>query len=150
VSASGNEGTFATSGPQRALARLLGWAERKGVALDGLDVHRPSLEDVFSSSPGRSRAISDAALVGRLSAYGLRGLARNPRVQSLQRAVAEPSLGTGLTGENAAVMAALGHRGPGDRGPRLSLGAPGPPRLTTPARPSLGLEPILRERAYRR
>jgi ABC-2 type transport system ATP-binding protein len=47
VSASGNEASFATPDPQRALARLLGWAEREGVALDGLDVHRPSLEDVF-------------------------------------------------------------------------------------------------------
>jgi ABC-2 type transport system ATP-binding protein len=47
VSASGNEASFATPDPQRALTRLLGWAEREGVALEGLDVHRPSLEDVF-------------------------------------------------------------------------------------------------------
>jgi len=47
VSASGNEVSFTTAEPQRALGRLLDWAEREGVALDGLDVHRPSLEDVF-------------------------------------------------------------------------------------------------------
>ena len=47
VSSSGNEVSFTSPDPQRALARLLAWAEREGVALDGLDVHRPSLEDVF-------------------------------------------------------------------------------------------------------
>ena len=47
VSSSGNEISFTSPDPQRALARLLPWAEREGVALDGLYVHRPSLEDVF-------------------------------------------------------------------------------------------------------
>jgi ABC-2 type transport system ATP-binding protein len=47
VAVSGNEVSFSTPDPQRALARVLAWAERDGVALDGLDVHRPSLEDVF-------------------------------------------------------------------------------------------------------
>jgi ABC-2 type transport system ATP-binding protein len=47
VSAAGNEASFSTPDPQRALARLLGWAEREGVALEGLDVHRPSPEDAF-------------------------------------------------------------------------------------------------------
>jgi ABC-2 type transport system ATP-binding protein len=47
VSASGNEASFSTADPQRALGRLLAWADREGAALEGLDVHRPSLEDVF-------------------------------------------------------------------------------------------------------
>jgi ABC-2 type transport system ATP-binding protein len=47
ASSSGNEISFTSPDPQRALARLLAWAEREGVPLEGLDVHRPSLEDVF-------------------------------------------------------------------------------------------------------
>ena len=44
--------------PQRALYRLLGWAEREGVVLEELEVRRPSLEDVFlelTGGPGRRR-----------------------------------------------------------------------------------------------
>jgi hypothetical protein len=36
-----------TTTPPRDLYRLLSWAERDGVALEELDVRRPSLEDIF-------------------------------------------------------------------------------------------------------
>ena len=52
ISTSGNEVSFTTADPQRALGRVLGWAEREGVALEGLDVRRPSLEDVFLELTG--------------------------------------------------------------------------------------------------
>jgi len=47
LEASGNEVSFRTGNPQRALYQLTSWAERSGVELAALDVRRPSLEDVF-------------------------------------------------------------------------------------------------------
>ena len=47
VEAAGNEVSLRTTDPQRTLTRLLEWAERERLELGGLDVHRPSLEDVF-------------------------------------------------------------------------------------------------------
>jgi ABC-2 type transport system ATP-binding protein len=44
---SGIDLSFRTEAPQRDLYRLLAWAESGGIALDGLEVHRPSLEDIF-------------------------------------------------------------------------------------------------------
>ena len=43
----GNEATIASTNPQRDLYRLLQWAEGEGITLPDLEVHRPSLEDVF-------------------------------------------------------------------------------------------------------
>ncbi len=47
VELSGNEASFASEQPQRDLYRLLGWAEDRGVALEALEVRRPTLEDIF-------------------------------------------------------------------------------------------------------
>jgi len=47
VELSGNEVSFRTPTPQHSLYQLIGWAEREGFELGGLDVRRPSLEDVF-------------------------------------------------------------------------------------------------------
>jgi ABC-2 type transport system ATP-binding protein len=47
VEVSGNAATVQTRRPQRALYGLTGWAEREGIELADLEVHRPSLEDVF-------------------------------------------------------------------------------------------------------
>ena len=33
--------------PQRPLYKLTGWAEERGIALDGLEAVHPSLEDIF-------------------------------------------------------------------------------------------------------
>ncbi|HVC06494.1 MAG TPA: ABC transporter ATP-binding protein [Solirubrobacterales bacterium] len=43
----GREASFATEQPQRDVYHLLGWAQDKGVELAGLEVRRPSLEDIF-------------------------------------------------------------------------------------------------------
>jgi ABC-2 type transport system ATP-binding protein len=47
LQSSGNVVSFATDSPQRDLYRLLGLAEQRGVELRGLEVRRPSLEDIF-------------------------------------------------------------------------------------------------------
>jgi ABC-2 type transport system ATP-binding protein len=47
VNVAGDEVEFDSEDPQRDLHRLLGWAERKGVQLEALQVRRPSLEDIF-------------------------------------------------------------------------------------------------------
>jgi len=44
---SGTEITLKTDHPQRTLYTLTGWAEGQGVELDGLEVTRPTLDDVF-------------------------------------------------------------------------------------------------------
>jgi ABC-2 type transport system ATP-binding protein len=52
---SGDELLIRTRDPQRVLFRLLAWADREHVELAGLDVRRPSLEDVFlelTAEPG--------------------------------------------------------------------------------------------------
>jgi ABC-2 type transport system ATP-binding protein len=52
VEASGNQLSITTGRPQRALYRLTAWAEREGIELGGLEVRRPSLEDVFLELTG--------------------------------------------------------------------------------------------------
>ncbi|MGH2974798.1 MAG: ABC transporter ATP-binding protein [Solirubrobacterales bacterium] len=47
VQVAGNEVSIETERPQADLFRLLGLAEEHGVALDDLEVRRPSLEDIF-------------------------------------------------------------------------------------------------------
>ena len=47
VDTSGSVSSFRTDDPQRSLTRLLDWARREDVELAGLDVRRPTLEDVF-------------------------------------------------------------------------------------------------------
>ncbi len=47
VEVAGSEASMRTTTPQRDLYRLLSWADRDGVALEELDVRRPSLEDIF-------------------------------------------------------------------------------------------------------
>ncbi len=47
VEVAGSEASMHTTTPQRDLYRLLSWADRDGVALEELDVRRPSLEDIF-------------------------------------------------------------------------------------------------------
>ena len=42
--------------PVRDLHRLTGWALDNGIALDGLEVTRPSLEDVYLSLTGDQEA----------------------------------------------------------------------------------------------
>jgi ABC-2 type transport system ATP-binding protein len=49
---SGNELSFRTERPQGDLYRLLSWADGAGIALDGLEVHRPRLEDIFLELTG--------------------------------------------------------------------------------------------------
>jgi ABC-2 type transport system ATP-binding protein len=44
---SGTEITLKTDHPQPTLYRLTGWAEAQHVELDGIEVSRPSLDDVF-------------------------------------------------------------------------------------------------------
>jgi ABC-2 type transport system ATP-binding protein len=44
---SGTEITLKTDHPQRTLYTLTGWAEGQGVELEGLEVTRPTLDDVF-------------------------------------------------------------------------------------------------------
>jgi ABC-2 type transport system ATP-binding protein len=43
----GSEVSCHTADPQGTLYRLLSWADREHLSLDGLEVHRPSLEDIF-------------------------------------------------------------------------------------------------------
>jgi ABC-2 type transport system ATP-binding protein len=47
ISASNGEVTIPTTEPTRVLARLCGWADRHNLELPGLEVSRPSLEDVY-------------------------------------------------------------------------------------------------------
>jgi ABC-2 type transport system ATP-binding protein len=47
LSISGNQASFESPQPQPALLRLLAYAEERGVELEGLEVRRPSLEDIF-------------------------------------------------------------------------------------------------------
>jgi len=47
LESSGNQLSFRTDNPQRALYALTSWAEGAGVELVALEVRRPSLEDVF-------------------------------------------------------------------------------------------------------
>jgi ABC-2 type transport system ATP-binding protein len=60
---------FVTEDPVRVLHELFGWAIDNGVELDGLEVARPSLEDVYlqltSEASGEARA-AEPAPVGRL------------------------------------------------------------------------------------
>lgn len=48
-----------TQDPTRALHELTGWALEKGVALDGLEVTRPSLEDVYLEITGTAEGPAD-------------------------------------------------------------------------------------------
>ncbi len=59
-----------TDDPQPALLALLTWAERERITLDGLEVHRPTLEDVFveltgepAGAPGADAAGGDAGAI---------------------------------------------------------------------------------------
>jgi ABC-2 type transport system ATP-binding protein len=47
VEATGDEVTIRTSDAQRLLYRLTGWAEGAGIQLDGLEVARPRLDDMY-------------------------------------------------------------------------------------------------------
>ena len=58
----GNRAEFSTADPQRDLHRLLGWADDQQVALDGLTMHRSSLEDLFLSIGGRDDTSGAVAL----------------------------------------------------------------------------------------
>jgi ABC-2 type transport system ATP-binding protein len=48
----GEEKTIETDDAQAELYKLLQWAEKSGVKLEGLEVRRPSLEDVFLKVTG--------------------------------------------------------------------------------------------------
>src|SRR5919201_1203061 len=47
VELSGDVATVTVDNPQRPLYRLTGWAEERGVVLDGLEAVHPTLEDIF-------------------------------------------------------------------------------------------------------
>ena len=47
IELAGDEATIRTPDPQWVLYRLTGWAEREGLRLDGLEVLRPRLDDMF-------------------------------------------------------------------------------------------------------
>ncbi|MGH2925735.1 MAG: ATP-binding cassette domain-containing protein [Solirubrobacterales bacterium] len=47
VELAGGVATLKVDSPQRPLHRLTGWAEERGIELDGLEAVRPSLEDIF-------------------------------------------------------------------------------------------------------
>ena len=47
VETNGEEATIRTPDAQRVLYRLTGWAEREGHRLEGLEVVRPRLDDMF-------------------------------------------------------------------------------------------------------
>jgi ABC-2 type transport system ATP-binding protein len=47
VETTGDEVTIRTSDAQRLLYRLTGWAEEAGLRLDGLEVARPRLDDMY-------------------------------------------------------------------------------------------------------
>jgi ABC-2 type transport system ATP-binding protein len=53
---SGTEVTLTTAQPQATLYRLTGWAEQQHVELEGLEVSRPSLDDVFLELTGQAGA----------------------------------------------------------------------------------------------
>ncbi|MGH2554411.1 MAG: ABC transporter ATP-binding protein [Actinomycetota bacterium] len=48
-----------TQDPTRTLHELTGWALEKGVVLDGLEVSRPSLEDVYLEITGNAEGAAD-------------------------------------------------------------------------------------------
>jgi ABC-2 type transport system ATP-binding protein len=58
VEVAGNEASVRTQHPQKTLYALTGWAEQRGIELTGLDVRRPSLEDIFLELTGDSQAQS--------------------------------------------------------------------------------------------
>jgi ABC-2 type transport system ATP-binding protein len=47
VELSGDIATVTVDNPQRPLYRLTGWAEERGIVLDGLEAVHPTLEDIF-------------------------------------------------------------------------------------------------------
>ena len=47
VALSGDVATVTVENPQRPLHRLTGWAEERGIVLDGLEAVHPTLEDIF-------------------------------------------------------------------------------------------------------
>jgi ABC-2 type transport system ATP-binding protein len=47
VELSGDVATVTVDNPQRPLYRLTGWAEERGIVLDGLEAVHPTLEDIF-------------------------------------------------------------------------------------------------------
>jgi ABC-2 type transport system ATP-binding protein len=52
LSVSGDLAQVEVAAPQRPLNRLTGWAEERGVVLDGLEAVRPRLEDIFLELTG--------------------------------------------------------------------------------------------------
>jgi ABC-2 type transport system ATP-binding protein len=58
---SGNQVTLRTDQPQHTLYRLTSWAESAHVDLDGIEVTRPSLDDVFLELTGAESADAEAA-----------------------------------------------------------------------------------------
>jgi ABC-2 type transport system ATP-binding protein len=52
---SGTQVTLTSDHPQTTLYKLTGWAEQHAVELDGLEVTRPSLDDVFLELTGEGR-----------------------------------------------------------------------------------------------
>jgi hypothetical protein len=51
-SVSGAQVTLTTAHPQATLYRLTGWAEQRKLELEGLEVTRPTLDDVFLELTG--------------------------------------------------------------------------------------------------
>jgi ABC-2 type transport system ATP-binding protein len=49
---------ISSADPVRDLHRLTGWALENGVTLDGLEVSRPSLEDVYLSLTGSAEVLA--------------------------------------------------------------------------------------------
>ncbi len=52
IELSGGVASLAVDNPQRPLYRLTGWAEERGIVLDGLEAVHPTLEDVFLELTG--------------------------------------------------------------------------------------------------
>ena len=58
---SGNRVTLHTEDPQHVLYRLTSWAETAHVELDGIEVTRPTLDDVFLELTGDAEDASASA-----------------------------------------------------------------------------------------
>jgi ABC-2 type transport system ATP-binding protein len=61
---SGDIATIKVDSPQRPLYRLTGWAEQRGVVLEGLEAVHPTLEDIFLELTGGDGATTKEATDG--------------------------------------------------------------------------------------